>query len=617
MRRLAAVLTIAALIALALFAPGLTLAQGQVGIWQNVTPSNVDLANALDCGNFGTQFVVVDPARPSDLYADFNCQGVWKSTDYGQTFSGPINTGTNGTIVGNGAAGGLAIAPNGTNPPILYKSGIRSGALGGIGFWKSTDGGVSWTHPNVTNSCTGASDFNVPVVDPYDANHLLLNGHECSQLIESTDGGSTWMNVNLASGMILSGGSQGAYFVNTGNPASTRDTWLWINQAGSACSSGGPGGLWRTADGGVNWSRVECVEHAHGTSQFYQPDATSGVVYVAGLYGLQGSGVYRSADYGLTWLHVGGNGSQNDVFGTPSSMYAGWGGACGHCGQDPSLQSAAQPGITGWANIPKPAAMNEGLATAAVTFDGSNSVIVTANWTGGLLRYVEPGTGAVPPTSTPSAAPTPTPTPSPTPVMPNPIRINAGGSAYTDTAGNVWTADTYASGGQAFTVTDPIGGTTDPTLYQTERYRNFSYAVPVSPGTYAVTLKFAELYWTAAGQRVFNVAINGAAMLTNFDIWASAGGKDVALDRTFTVSVTGNMLTVAFTGVVDNAKVDALQVAPVAGVPTPTSTPTPTPTSTPVGPTPVATPTPSCSVEAILNGVVTSYTRPAAFCVNQ
>jgi len=49
----------------------------------------------------------------------------------------------------------------------------------------------------------------------------------------------------------------------------------------------------------------------------------------------------------------------------------------------------------------------------------------------------------------------------------------------------------------------------DPKLYQTERYGNFTYQFTVPNGGYNVTLKFAEFYWTSAGKRIFNVAING------------------------------------------------------------------------------------------------------------
>jgi hypothetical protein len=109
--------------------------------WTNVTPNGVDLVNMLSCENYGSITIVAEAARPSDLFTQFHCQGVWKSVDYGLTWSGPINTGRGGA--GASGAGGLAIArgPDG-QPQILYSAGIRGT---GVGFWKSTDGGVSWT----------------------------------------------------------------------------------------------------------------------------------------------------------------------------------------------------------------------------------------------------------------------------------------------------------------------------------------------------------------------------------------------------------------------------------------------------------------------------------------
>ena len=54
---------------------------------------------------------------------------------------------------------------------------------------------------------------------------------------------------------------------------------------------------------------------------------------------------------------------------------------------------------------------------------------------------------------------------------------------------------------------------------------------------YTVRLHFAEIYWTAAGQRRFNVAINGTQVLTNFDIFATAGANK-ALVRDFSATPT-------------------------------------------------------------------------------
>jgi hypothetical protein len=131
--------TLAAALSILPSFPSFTMAAEPVpsGTWSDVTPIGVDLENRLSCDNFGSTTMVADPARPSDLFTQFHCQGVWKSVDYGLTWSGPINTGHGGA--GVGGAGGLTIArgPDG-QPPILYSAGIRGTR---VGFWKSTDGG--------------------------------------------------------------------------------------------------------------------------------------------------------------------------------------------------------------------------------------------------------------------------------------------------------------------------------------------------------------------------------------------------------------------------------------------------------------------------------------------
>ena len=153
-----------------------------------------------------------------------------------------------------------------------------------------------------------------------------------------------------------------------------------------------------------------------------------------------------------------------------------------------------------------------------------------------------------------------------------PVMINAGGPAYTDTTGQVWAADNNFTGGSTYSVaaTTAIGGTTDPTLYRTERFGNFSYSVPVPSGSYVVTLYFAEIYWTAANQRVFNVSAEGQLVIDHLDIWAQAGVR-AALTRTFQSTVNDGTLNLSFATVTDNAKVSAVKIASLSGPP-PTNT---------------------------------------------
>jgi hypothetical protein len=143
----------------------------------------------------------------------------------------------------------------------------------------------------------------------------------------------------------------------------------------------------------------------------------------------------------------------------------------------------------------------------------------------------------------------------------NPIFVHAGGAAYTDTLGQSWSADTGFSGGQTSATSSNITNTPDPSLYQTERYGNFSYTFTVPAGNYTVILKFAEIYWTSPNQRTFNVSINGTSVLTNFDIVSAAGAPLKAIDQSFNVSVTGSSITVQFSqGTVDLPKISSIAI---------------------------------------------------------
>jgi hypothetical protein len=176
------------------------------------------------------------------------------------------------------------------------------------------------------------------------------------------------------------------------------------------------------------------------------------------------------------------------------------------------------------------------------------------------------------------SAPTPTPTPG---GGASTYAVNAGGSA----AGN-FQADAFFSGGTTASTTNAIdtSGVSNPApqaVYQSERYGNFTYTFPnlQAGASYTVRLHFAEFYWSNAGQRVFNVSINGNQVLTNFDIIAAAGAKNKAIIEQFNTTANGSgQIAIQFSTVVDNAKVSGIEILQGTA-----PTPTPTPSGCPSG----------------------------------
>ncbi|HWC00291.1 MAG TPA: malectin domain-containing carbohydrate-binding protein, partial [Bryobacteraceae bacterium] len=89
----------------------------------------------------------------------------------------------------------------------------------------------------------------------------------------------------------------------------------------------------------------------------------------------------------------------------------------------------------------------------------------------------------------------------------------------------------------------------------------------VANGTYQVTLKFAEIWFTEPGRRVFDIAINGTRVLGHFDPLAQAGGPNRAVDRRFPVVVNNGRLSIEFLPVVSNPKISAIEIVPASGLP--------------------------------------------------
>lgn len=116
---------------------------------------------------------------------------------------------------------------------------------------------------------------------------------------------------------------------------------------------------------------------------------------------------------------------------------------------------------------------------------------------------------------------------------------------------------------RAFFRPNEIANTNDDFLYQSEYFgRNFNYQQELENGNYDVTLKFAEIYFNDPGRRVFDVKAENQLILDNFDIVAEAGGKNLAVDHTFTVGVTDGTLDLDFLSSIDNAKISAIEIKP-------------------------------------------------------
>ncbi|MFN0207597.1 MAG: HEAT repeat domain-containing protein [Planctomycetota bacterium] len=107
----------------------------------------------------------------------------------------------------------------------------------------------------------------------------------------------------------------------------------------------------------------------------------------------------------------------------------------------------------------------------------------------------------------------------------------------------------------------PIAGTDREDLFQGETHGGrFSVIFRVPPGEYHLELGFAEIFWDAAGQRVFDVNVQGKPLLEQFDIFKEAGASYRAIKKETPASAGADGIRVEFIPRENRAKFSYLKL---------------------------------------------------------
>ncbi len=161
--------------------------------------------------------------------------------------------------------------------------------------------------------------------------------------------------------------------------------------------------------------------------------------------------------------------------------------------------------------------------------------------------------------SAPTPVPTPAPVPAPAPIIVTSYIINAGGGAS-----GRFAADNFAKGGYANVITTSVNtsGVKNPapaSIYQTERYGNFTYTFPslAAGKSYLVRLHFAENLFSSPNKRKFHVDLNGQRILSKFDVYAAAAGRNKAVVKKKNPE---KPFVIAFNSITDNALVNGIEI---------------------------------------------------------
>jgi len=146
------------------------------------------------------------------------------------------------------------------------------------------------------------------------------------------------------------------------------------------------------------------------------------------------------------------------------------------------------------------------------------------------------------------------------------VRVNAGGPAVGVFAADSGFSTSNIQGTGATVTTAGVTNAAPASLYDTERWNSGSltYTSPVlTPGrTYTVRLHFAENNpgTSTPGTRIFNVKIEGATVLSNYDIVADVGYRTAVVKEFANVGVTDGNLNIEFLHVVENPRISAIEV---------------------------------------------------------
>jgi len=289
--------------------------------WQHLGPTNVS-GRATDVA------VVTPKGKSYTMYVATASGGVWKTENEALTWE-PIFENAASTSIGD-----IALDPS--NPKTIWvgtgEANIFRSSQVGAGMYKSTDGGISWTHMGLAGTLTIAR----VIVHPKNANvvYVAASGHEWTLnpergVFRTMDGGGTWekiLYVNDETGaidLVMDPRNNDTLYAATWQ----RTRKKWNDPRNDANSAGS--GIWKTTDGGKTWKQINaglpeakfrgrigidlCLAKPNVLYAFvdnYEKAREATEAELADSYGIPSSGfikgahLYRSDDGGGSWKLV-------------------------------------------------------------------------------------------------------------------------------------------------------------------------------------------------------------------------------------------------------------------------------------------------------------------------
>ena len=240
--------------------------------------------------------------KPNLFYFGAAGGGVWKTNDAGNSWQN-LSDGYFGGSVGS-------IAVSDWDPNVIYVGGgevtVRGNVSSGYGMWKSVDGGKTWSHKGLPDS------YHIVRIKIHPKNSNLVYAAVLGNLYKSTasrgiyrskDGGDNWEKVLFANE------NAGAVelVMDPNNPRVLYASMWRVRRTPYSLESGGLGSaLWKTTDGGDNWTNISnhkgLPKGIWGISGVTVSPINSDRVWA--IIENKEGGVFRSDDAGMTWVNT-------------------------------------------------------------------------------------------------------------------------------------------------------------------------------------------------------------------------------------------------------------------------------------------------------------------------